>query len=415
MNTTNSGRSARERITFVLLFGGYMGYYLTRKDITVAAVAMKNLSLLSIAQIGYLSSVGTLCYALGKFINGFLSDRLGGKRVFITGMVGSAAATAWFASSNRFHLFLAAWAVNSYFLSMGWVGLVKVMSHWFGKERRGTIMGYMSLNFQLGSSLAKAFTSFLLGFSFLVWRGLFLAPAAILLCIAVAVFFLLREEPEGSDVAELSSQRPSRVAAHAGAWTVLLKSRLFLLILWGSAAMTLIRTFFDDFTALWLYESGLQTRTAGFIAALFTVGGMAGSVLAGIASDRLGKGNRGPVMIVSTVLLAIMLFCSELFPKNSVLFSALFFALTGFFMFGVYSILSGVSAIDFGGTVSPATAAGIIDGVGYLAASLAGLMVARLKSGSSWEHLVIIFAALTLVIALSLLPLWKNYPTKSIT
>jgi sugar phosphate permease len=415
MSEMRNSLSAQEKITFVLLFGGYMGYYLTRKDITIASVAMKDLSLLTIAQIGYLSSAGTFCYALGKFINGFLADRLGGKKIFLTGMIGSVAATTWFAMSGGFDMFLAAWAVNSYFLSMGWVGLVKVMSYWFGKNRRGTIMGYMTLNFQIGSSAAKTFTALLMGFPLFVWRGLFLAPAAILLSLAVLVFFLLKEKPDGADGEKHEDQKPAKVAAGKSAWAVLLKSRLFLLILWGSAAITLIRTFFDDFAALWLNDSGMATRTAGFISALFTIGGMAGSILAGYISDRFEKGNRGPVMVISTLMLAAMLLCSRFFPKDSVLFSALFFSATGFFLFGVYSILSGVSAIDFGGTVSPSTAAGIIDGVGYLAAASAGLMVSKLKTTTDWEHLVTIFALLTLLIALSLLPLWRRYPTKSIT
>jgi MFS transporter, OPA family, glycerol-3-phosphate transporter len=119
MTGINNRLTAKEKLTFALLFGGYMCYYLTRKNITVASVSMKDLSLLTVAQIGYLSSAGTFCYAIGKFINGFLADWMGGKRIFLIGMFGSTAATIWFASSNSFSLFLAAWAVNSYFLSMG--------------------------------------------------------------------------------------------------------------------------------------------------------------------------------------------------------------------------------------------------------------------------------------------------------
>ena len=414
-----SSISTGERITFLLLFAGYIAYYLTRKNITIASISMKELGLLTIAQIGYLSSLGTVCYAIGKFTNGFLADSIGGKRTFLIGMLGSVAASVLFSISSQYHLFLLFWGVNSYFLSMGWVGLIKVCSYWFGGPNRGTVLGWMSLNYQMGSSISKVFTAFLVGFPVLIWRGLFFVPAIVLLIMAVVVFIFLSEKPDTVPDTESSNAEhpPGAPAGSEGSslrWIQLLKSPAFLLILWGSASITLIRTFFDDFTALWLNESGMQLDKAGYISALFTLGGMVGTVLVGYLSDRVGKGNRGPYMIASGCFLGILLFSSGFFPKDSVTLSMVFFFLTGIAVYGVYSVLAGVSAIDFGGNVAPSTAAGIIDGVGYLAAGGAGILVAGIKNIGEWESITLNFAVLTVVLSLSLLPLWRRYPTKSI-
>jgi len=415
--------STRERITFLLLFAGYIAYYLTRKNITIASISMKELGLLTIAQIGYLSALGTVCYAIGKFTNGFLADSIGGKRTFLLGMFGSVTASVLFGISSQYYLFLLFWGINSYFLSMGWVGLIKVCSYWFGGPNRGTVLGWMSLNYQMGSSISKVFTAFLLGFPVLIWRGLFFVPAIVLLIMAVVVFIFLSEKPDTMpDTEKGDAESPSMTPgspADSGSsslrWVQLLKSPAFLLILWGSASITLIRTFFDDFTALWLNESGMQLDRAGYISALFTLGGMVGTVIVGYLSDRVSKGNRGPYMIVSGCLLGILLFSSGFFPKDSETLSMVFFFLTGIAVYGVYSVLAGVSAIDFGGNVAPSTAAGIIDGVGYLAAGGAGILVAGIKNIGEWENITLVFAILTVALSLSLLPLWKRYPTKSIT
>lgn len=401
-----------EVVTFGLLFVGYIFYYLTRKNISVAQVSMEQLGLLTKAQIGYLASAGTLAYAAGKFVNGVLTDRIGGKRTFVLGMAGSVAATAMFALSGRFETFLLWWVVNSYFLSMGWGGLIRVMSYWFDRGHRGLMVGLMTVNFQIGSTLAKLFTAFLSGFSLFVWRGLFLVPAALLAGMFAVTLIWLRETPPGHrnfrEEFERTAHRRLNARAFAAALWHALGSPTFLLVLWGSVLFTFLRTFFDDFTTLWMAVSDHRVNVSGYIAATFTAGGIAGTLVVGWLSDRLG--NRGPFLILSGFCLSALLFASPLFAKTSVTASVAFFLLVGFFLFGAYSIVAGVSAIDFGHHVAPATAAGIIDGVGYAAAAAGGLLIGQLKVEADWERLVYRFALITLGMTVLLLPLWWKYP-----
>ena len=53
-------------------------------------------------------------------------------------------------------------------------------------------------------------------------------------------------------------------------------------------------------------------------------------------------------------------------------------ALVGLLIYGPYSILAGVIAVEAGGTALAATAAGVTDGIGYLAAILAGRHLGRI-------------------------------------
>ncbi|WP_421020976.1 hypothetical protein, partial [Klebsiella pneumoniae] len=62
---------------------------------------------------------------------------------------------------NLFY-FTAVWCVARYFLSMGWGGLAKVIGQWYEPERNGFIMGVISINFQIGGSLASVFPAFLI-------------------------------------------------------------------------------------------------------------------------------------------------------------------------------------------------------------------------------------------------------------
>jgi len=405
-----------EVVTFGLLFVGYIFYYLTRKNISVAQVSMEQLGLLTQAQIGYLASAGTLAYAAGKFVNGVLTDRIGGKRTFALGMAGSVAATVMFALSGRFETFLFWWVVNSYFLSMGWGGLIRVMSYWFDRGHRGLMVGLMTVNFQIGSTLAKLFTAFLSGFSLFVWRGLFLVPAAMLAGMFIVTLIWLRETPGGHpgfrEEFEKTTHRRLNAGAFAAALWHALGSPTFLLVLWGSVLFTFLRTFFDDFATLWMAASDHGTSVSGYIAATFTTGGIAGTLVIGWLSDRVGT--RGPFLILSGFCLAVLLFASPMFAKTSAAASVVFFLLVGFFLFGAYSIIGGVSAIDFGHHVAPATAAGIVDGVGYIAAAAGGLLISHLKTESDWERLVYRFALITAGMTVVLIPLWWKYPKQPV-
>ena len=69
-----------------------------------------------------------------------------------------------------------------------------------------------------------------------------------------------------------------------------------------------------------------------------------------------------------------------------------------FCLLGPYSYLGGAFALDFGGKQASAIASGIIDGVGYLGAVVAGDSVARVSVAFGWQG---VFMSLSAVSALA--------------
>jgi sugar phosphate permease len=74
--------------------------------------------------------------------------------------------------------------------------------------------------------------------------------------------------------------------------------------------------------------------------------------------------------------------------------------LVGFLMLGPYSYLAGAMSLDFGGKQGSATAAGIIDGVGYLAGWLSGDTVARITVAFGWKNAFFSLAGVALLTSL---------------
>ena len=69
-------------------------------------------------------------------------------------------------------------------------------------------------------------------------------------------------------------------------------------------------------------------------------------------------------------------------------------------LLGPYSYLAGAMSLDFGGERGSATAAGIIDGFGYIAGWLSGDTVARISVAFGWKDAFLALAGVSLLTAM---------------
>jgi sugar phosphate permease len=179
------------------LFVGYSAYYLCRSNLAIAApLLIREFSSRGLNKevLGQIASVGVLFYAAGKVANGILGDFLGGKWIFLLGMVGAVAATVVFGLGQGVGVFFAAWAMNRLVQSMGWAGLVKTTANWFSYSAYGRIMGLLSLSYLVGDIVAKLALGqlLLLGVG---WRGIFGAAAGVLAVVALYNWLTLADAP----------------------------------------------------------------------------------------------------------------------------------------------------------------------------------------------------------------------------
>jgi len=79
----------------------------------------------------------------------------------------------------------------------------------------------------------------------------------------------------------------------------------------------------------------------------------------------------------------------------------------GLLVYGPYSLLAGALAVESGGKEAAATAAGLIDGVGYVAGALAGIALGKLLDVGGYALGFHVLAGMTFLsagIALALRP-----------
>jgi OPA family glycerol-3-phosphate transporter-like MFS transporter len=398
-----------------LLAVGYAGYYLCRSDLSVAMpllireMARRGVSPdVAKVQLGSVASLGVLAYAIGKFPSGWLADFLGGRRNFLFGMAGSILFTILFSLTGSIPLFTLAWMGNRCVQSMGWAGMVKITSRWFSYSAYGSAMGIISLSYLFGDAAAREFMARLIDAGF-GWRGVFLAAAGTLALLLLLNFIFLKETPERLGFPEPTANpgnlfgdngEPGKPASLALLLGPFARSPIFWLVCLLSLGVTIMRETFNLWTPTYFTQAvGLSVADAAHKSALFPFFGGLSVLFAGFLSDRLGKTGRATIIFFGLLLTAaaLMVLAVGVFSGSHVA-PVVLVALVAFVMIGPYSYLAGAISLDFGGKQGSATASGLIDGVGYLGAVLAGNSVAGISVIWGWKGA---FAALAFVALLS--------------
>jgi sugar phosphate permease len=404
----------RQVFTVALLFIGYAAYYFCRSDLSVAMpLLIQDLHRHGIStdsavvHLGTIASLGVLAYAIGKLFLTGLGDLWGGRRSFILGLGGAIAFTLLFASGSTLPLFAIAWVGNRLIQSIGWAGLVKVCSKWFGYSSYGAIMGVLSLSFLIGDAAARESMGVLLRHGY-GWRGLFYFAAGVAGFMLVANLLFLRESrvevgyPEAAvnplNLFGNSSAKPQDV------WALLrplLLSRAFVFVCLLSLGCTMVRETFNIWTPVYLHSFfGYSVSRAASWSAIFPAVGAVSVVVLGWLSDRLGITGRSMIMFVGLAATVVALVVLSSIPRteSASIVPMTMIAAVAFCLLGPYSYLAGAFALDFGGKQAAAACSGIIDGVGYLGGALAGDTVARVAVSLGWRG---VFVSLAIVSALS--------------
>lgn len=400
--------------TLTLLMAGYTGYYFCRSNFPVCTPMIREelaAGGMTADQakigLGSIITLGALAYAAGKFLGGGITDRIGGSRIFLAGMLGSIACTIAFTFGGSLPFFTVAAVGNRFMQSLGWVGVVRVVSRWFPHRRFGTVMGFVSLSYLFGDAISRKFMKVLLDYDF-TWRGVYFATAGVLTAMFVLNAFLLRESP--ADVGELEPEpNPDNLFGADGAEAKpsgmkdvigpLLRSRVFLYACLLSIGLTLLRETFQNWAPLYFKDDlGFTDAEAADKSAWFPFFGGISVLLVGFLSDRLGKGGRALVIVAGLMAAAVaLLFLAMKVTHGTAFGPAAMVALIGFLLVGPYSFLAGAVALDFGGKKGSAAAAGIIDGVSYIGAMASGLVMAKISNIFGWSGAFAVLSVVSLI------------------
>jgi len=436
-------------LVLLLTFLAYTSYHLSRKPISIvknshAFLDCENKTLAShnntctswITQIdgespesaktylGMLDTTYLFSYAFFMFFSGFVAERMNLRYFLSLGMIFSGISTWLFGFSyvvgiHSLWYLLIVQIVTGCFQATGWPGVVSVMANWFGKGRRGLIMGlwnsHTSLGNIFGSLIAGAFVQSNWGLSFTV-------PGVIIAGVGFLLFLVMVPKPqdlgfsdedmpnENSETDPLldeededKEEEPTHsvdvdVQVRGGEEEAI--SFFGALSIPGVVEFSISLFFAKLVSYTFLYwlpnyihvMDKVDAEEAAILSTIFDVGGIIGGIIAGTLSDKTGKpASTCAIMLVMAIptMLVYESVVADWCPIKSNhgepvhnacfnwnIFLTLF---TGILVNGPYSLITTAVSAELGqhpslrgSSKALATVTAIIDGTGSIGAAIGG-------------------------------------------
>lgn len=407
------------RQVLVATWLSYFGFYFCRKAWGVVKADIQKDLGFSTAEIANIGTILLVTYMLGMFVSAGVGRRFGAKALLLFGMIGSVAINVSFGLGTTYAAFATFMAANGFAQSAGWPGNIGMLSHWYRRDERGTVMGAWSTCYSVGAGAAKGFAGSMVALAIAKnlpgyhWSWAFWGAAVVLFFIVVFFYVFAKNKPEDADEPEIVADEPSADAPKSSwqAYLRVLTNRTVLIVGATYFCFKFLRYAIDSWAPYIFRNMGMTTQEAAWASTGFDWAGMFGMIATGWISDRYFGGRRAAACLWSTVLLVFALAFGYFSASAAAMIVA--FSLTGLFMYGPDSLLSGAGAADVADDKESAVAAaGIINGLGSIGPIVQEQVVARLvdpkKGAMNLDAMNLMFLALGLVAAAALAWLYRR-------
>ena len=373
----------------------YATFYMGRYNFNVVKGDMGKMFHLDKAEMGIIATAGFWTYALSVIFNGPLADRIGGRKAILFGALGALTLNLIIGL-----LFLNGWqtkiivgmsllySVNMYFQSFGALSVVKVNAAWFHVRERGVFGGIFGSMISLGYFFALSIGGWIL--AKFAWYMVFLVPAAAIAVMAIVDYFIVRDRPSDAGQLDFNTGDASSGDETPVDWAYLVKKVFTHPVLVTIALAEFCTGFVRQGLLLYFTEFLKEVHHVTPGSGLFwwagtgvTIGGILGGLACGYLSDKLFQSRRAPVAFLFYIGQIGALLMLGFAP--SPLAAALLVGFSCMFIFGVHGMLSGTASMDFGGRKAAATAAGMLDGIQYVASGFTGFGLGWILKTYGWD------------------------------
>jgi len=395
---------------------------------------------LSLEQIGVISSIFPTFYGGSKFVTGIIADKVKphyflAACLILTGLLNM----AFTLSTNVTYLCLI-WGLTGLISAMGGPACAKMLTSWFSQKERGTWWGLWNTSHNIGGFTAALVAG--TAAASMGWRGGMILPGIAGIALGIAAAWALRSDPADVGLPPVEQymteketaldNKPAAVDADAKAEAskakpvegakeenylmkyVLLNPDIWLLAV-SYFFVYFIRSGVTNWCHVYLMDSkGVASAAeAAFRVSGREIGGLAGSLFSGWASDKIFRGYRIPVICSFLVGIAASVFAFWAVPAGHRWLDFLAVSMIGFFLYGP-QMLIGLTGVELAHKNAASSATGFLGWIAYIGAGVAGYPLTILVKKFGWDSF---FQALIVccVCAFGLCaPLWnkKRYQEK---
>ena len=409
---------------FLGIFIGYAGFYIVRKNFSMAIPELAPFGF-ETGELSIVLSMNAIAYALSKFLMGSVSDRSNARVFLPLGLVLAAISMAfmivpvtaigpehkmWAIALMAVLNFLVGW-----FNGMGWPPCGRVMTHWFSIKERGTKMSIWNCAHNVGGALvgpmavygAIWFGSWFYGsqtkYYFLI--GTYAFPAAVAIFIAILAYILIRDTPQSCGLPSIekyrndypknySEKHEQVLTAKEIFFKYVFNNKMLWFIAIANAFVYMVRYGCLDWAPAFLKDSqGYDIKDAGWAYFAYEFAAIPGTLACGWLSDKVFKGRRAITTIIFMALVAVFILLYWRFSYNYTIVTLSLIGI-GFFIYGPVMLI-GVQALDLAPKNAAGTAAGLTGFFGYFfgTAILANIVIGYVAGSGGWDWTFVLLLA----------------------
>ena len=398
---------------FLGIFIGYAGFYIVRKNFSMAIPMLAPFGFEK-GELSIVLSMNAIAYGFSKFLMASISDRSNAQRFLPLGLIAAALSMAFmivpvqFLGAEHKGAAIALMAVLNFlvgwFNGMGWPPCGRVMTHWFSIKERGTWMSFWNCAHNVGGALvgpmavygAAWFGSWFYqnsDYYFLI--GTYAFPAATAILVAVIAYCMIRDTPQSCGLPSIEkwsgvaaknySEKAEQVLSTREIFKIVLSNKFLWYIAFANAFVYMVRYGCLDWAPTILTEQGIDIKSAGWAYFAYEIAAIPGTIFCGWLSDHVFKGRRAlPTIIFMALLIAVIFVYWQYITNLSVVIGCLI--AIGFLIYGPVMLI-GVQALDLAPKNVAGTAAGLTGFMGYVlgTAVLANIVIGYVAENAGWD------------------------------
>lgn len=399
---------------FIGIFIGYAGFYLVRKNFSMAIPMLAPFGFEK-GELGIVLSMNAIAYGFSKFVMASISDRSNAQRFLPLGLVCTAISmlfmivpVQWLGAEHKGAAIALMAILNflvGWFNGMGWPPCGRVMTHWFSIKERGTWMSFWNCAHNVGGALvgpmavygAMWFGSWFYGantdYYFLI--GTYAFPAAVAVLVAVLAYLMIRDTPQSCGLQSIEewsghaaknySKADEKSLSVSEIFKTVLSNKLLWYIAFANAFVYMVRYGCLDWAPTILKEQGVDLKEAGWAYFAYEMAAIPGTIFCGWLSDKVFQGRRALPTIIFMALVAVAIVVYWQFFNNFTVVICCLIAI-GFLIYGPVMLI-GVQALDLAPKNAAGTAAGLTGFMGYVlgTAILANVVIGYVAENAGWD------------------------------
>lgn len=424
-----------KRYRWQIFYSSYIAYvmfHVCRKNIAVALPAMAKALNFSNTNLGLLGSSLYITYGIGKFVNGILADKSNVRTFLPTALIASAICNICFTLSAFFitpgqisffglpsstillWFFCFFWGANGWFQSMGFPPAAKSLSYWFSNSERATKWAIWSTSHQVGVFAAVMISGLVI--DKFGWHAAFWIPGILCVITGFWLFDRLRDKPQTLGLPEVEKYKNEPATkndseddeANLSYFEIFKKHIICNPVIWMLAIayvfVYIVRFGTEDWLVKYLVEvKGNSLPLATSKLSSLAIVGAFGTILAGILSDKVFKGNRTLVNIL--FLIGLMISLVGLAIAKGGILDFICVALVGMFTAGPQMLIGGICAVESSSKKVASASIGFTGLFGYIGATLSAVGTGYMVDNLGWQGAIIFWgtsAFICLIICLIL-------------